>query len=271
MQKTNQDIINNVVWKACDTFRGTMGSDEYKEYIVTMVFVKYLSDFYKEKMTELKAKYGDNQDRISKSLKREKFVLDESCTFEYLLKHKESAEVGEVINKALERIEEDNKEKLEGIFRNVDFNSEVKLGKTKERAPSASAQKTMLTHISLYSYKERNSILKHLLEDFSDSRLDLRPSMLENNDVIGDAYEFLIAYFASDAGKKGGEFFTPSAVSTLLAKLVEAKEGDRIYDPTCGSGSLLIKASKEVKSKNFAIYGQESNGQTHALSNMNMF
>jgi len=249
MQKTNQDIINNVVWKACDTFRGTMGSDEYKEYILTMLFVKYLSDFYREKIEELKGKYGNNEERISKSLKREKFVLDESCTFEYLLKHKESSEVGEVINKALERIEEDNKEKLEGIFRNVDFNSEVKLGKT----------------------KERNSILKHLLEDFSDSRLDLRPSMLENNDVIGDAYEFLIAYFASDAGKKGGEFFTPSAVSTLLAKLVEAKEGDRIYDPTCGSGSLLIKASKEVRNKNFAIYGQERNGQTHALSKMNMF
>ncbi len=249
MQKTNQDIINNVVWKACDTFRGTMGSDEYKEYILTMLFVKYLSDFYREKLEELKAKYGNNEERISKSLKREKFVLDESCTFEYLLKHKESTEVGEVINKALERIEEDNKEKLEGIFRNVDFNSEVKLGKT----------------------KERNYILKHLLEDFSDSRLDLRPSRLENNDIIGDAYEFLIAYFASDAGKKGGEFFTPSAVSTLLAKLVEAKEGDRIYDPTCGSGSLLIKASKEVRSKNFAIYGQERNGQTHALSKMNMF
>ena len=249
MQKTNQETINNIVWKACDTFRGTMGSDEYKEYVLTMLFVKYLSDFYNEKITELKAKYGDNQDRITKSLKREKFVLDESCTFEYLLQHKESSEVGEVINKALERIEEDNKEKLEGIFRNVDFNSEVKLGKT----------------------KERNVILKNLLEDFSDSRLDLRPSMLEGNDVIGDAYEFLIAHFASDAGKKGGEFFTPSAVSTLLANLVVAKEGNRIYDPTCGSGSLLIKASKEIGNSNFAIYGQERNGQTQALSKMNMF
>lgn len=249
MKKTTQETINNIVWKACDTFRGTMNSADYKDYVLTMLFVKYLSDFYREKLDELKEKYGDNQERINRSLSREKFVLDEKCTFEYIFKHKESNELGEVINKALERIEEDNREKLEGIFRNVDFNSDVKLGRT----------------------KERNSILKHLLEDFSDKRLDLRPSMLSGNDVIGDAYEYLIAHFASDAGKKGGEFFTPSAVSTLLAKLVEAKEGDRIYDPTCGSGSLLIKASKEVGSLNFAIYGQEKNGETHALCKMNMF
>ena len=249
MQKTTQETINNIIWRACDTFRGTMDSNEYKDYVLTMLFVKYLSDFYREKLEELHKKYGGNQERIDKSLKREKFVLDESCTFEYLLKHKEASNVGEVINKALERIEEDNKEKLEGIFRNVDFNSDIKLGKT----------------------KERNAILKHLLEDFSNAKLDLRPSMLSGNDVIGDAYEYLISHFASDAGKKGGEFFTPSAVSTLLAKLVEAKEGDRIYDPTCGSGSLLIKASKEVGNHNFAIYGQEKNGQTQALSKMNMF
>ena len=249
MQKTSQETINNIVWKACDTFRGTMDSSEYKDYVLTMLFVKYLSDFYKEKLEELQAKYGNNAKRIERSLKREKFVLDESCTFEYLLKHKESPELGVVINKALEKIEEDNNEKLEGIFRNVDFNSDIKLGRT----------------------KERNALLKNLLEDFSDIRLDLRPSMLSGNDVIGDAYEYLIAHFASDAGKKGGEFFTPSAISTLLAKLVEAKEGDRIYDPTCGSGSLLIKASKEVGNHNFALYGQEKNGQTQALSKMNMF
>jgi len=249
MQKTTQETINNIVWRACDTFRGTMDSNEYKDYVLTMLFVKYLSDFYKEKLEELHEKYKGNAERIAKSLKREKFVLYESCSFDYLLQHKEAPNVGEIINKALERIEEDNKEKLEGIFRNVDFNSETKLGNT----------------------KERNSILKNILEDFANEKLDLRPSMLEGNDVIGDAYEYLIAHFASDAGKKGGEFFTPSAVSTLLSKLVQAQEGDRIYDPTCGSGSLLIKASKEVGNENFAIYGQEKNGQTHALCKMNMF
>jgi type I restriction enzyme M protein len=249
MQKTTQSTINNVVWKACDTFRGTMDGSDYKDYVLTMLFVKYLSDFYKEKLEQLQAEYGDKTDRIEAKLKREKFRLDESCTFDYLIKHKEAPNLGEIMNKVLERIEEDNRDKLEGIFRSIDFNNRNKLGDT----------------------KERNIILKNLIEDFSDSRLDLRPSMLEGNDVIGDAYEYLISHFASDAGKKGGEFYTPSEVSSLLAKLVEPKEGEMIYDPTCGSGSLLIKASKEIKSKNFRLYGQEKNGQTQALCKMNMF
>ena len=249
MQKTTQSTVNNVVWKACDTFRGTMNSDEYKDYVLTMLFVKYLSDFYKEKLELLKEEYGDKTDRIEAKLKREKFILDENCTFDYLILHKEATNLGEIMNKVLERIEEDNRDKLEGIFRSIDFNNRNKLGDT----------------------KERNTILKNLIEDFNDTRLDLRPSMLEGNDVIGDAYEYLISHFASDAGKKGGEFYTPSEVSTLLAKLVEPKEGEMIYDPTCGSGSLLIKASKEIGSKNFRLYGQEKNGQTQALCKMNMF
>ncbi len=247
--KTTQDIINNVVWKACDTFRGTMDSSQYKDYILSMLFVKYLSDFYKEKLEQISARYDGDTARINRALEREKFILDNSCTFEYLLKNKEADNLGEIINKALAKIEEDNIEKLEGIFRNVDFNNRQMLGDT----------------------KERNSILKNLLEDFSDNRLDLRPSQLDNVDIIGNSYEYLIAHFASDAGKKGGEFFTPSEVSTLLAKLVAAKEGERIYDPTCGSGSLLIKAAKEVGNNNFAIYGQEKNGQTHSLCRMNMY
>lgn len=249
MIKTTQETINGIVWKACDTFRTTMDSSQYKDYVLTMLFVKYLSDFYKEKLEDLTVKYGENQDRIQKSLNREKFKLDEKCTFEYILQHKEAENLGEVIDKVLERIEEDNKEKLDGVFREISFNSETVFGRT----------------------KEKNKILRNLLEDFDDTRLDLRPSMLEGNDVIGDSYEYLISHFAGDAGKKGGEFFTPSAVSTLLSKLVEAKEGDRIYDPTCGSGSLLIKASKEVGNNNFRIYGQESKNATVALCKMNMF
>jgi len=247
--KTNQTTINSILWKACDTFRGTINSDQYKDYILTMLFVKYLSDYYKEKLEEYREKYGDKEDRIQKSLSREKFILDESCTFEHIYKNRNAENLGEIINSALERIEEDNKAKLEGVFRNIDFNSEAMLGKT----------------------KERNALLKHLLQDFNNPKLDLRPSKLAGNDVIGDSYEYMIAYFASDAGKKGGEFFTPSQVSRLIAKLVSPKSGSRIYDPTCGSGSLLIKASKEVPDENFQIYGQEKNGQTYALCRMNMF
>jgi type I restriction enzyme M protein len=247
--KTTKSIINNVVWKACDTFRGTMNSSSYKDYILSMLFVKYLSDFYKEKLEEISKRYDGDQDRIQRALSREKFTLDKTCTFEYLLANKEKDNLGEMINKALEKIEEDNTPKLDGIFRSIDFNNRQILGDT----------------------KERNAILRNLLEDFNDSRLDLRPSALEGNDIIGDSYEYLIAHFAGDAGAKGGEFFTPSQVSTILAKLAQAKEGDRIYDPTCGSGSLLIKAAKEVGSTNFAVYGQEKNGQTNALCRMNMY
>ena len=249
MKKTTSQDVIKIVWKACDTFRGTMDSSKYKDYILTMLFVKYVSDFYKEKLEELKAKFGDNEDRIQKSLKREKFQLDPTCTFDVIYENRNAENIGEIINKILMRIEDDNKEKLEGIFRNIDFNSEAELGRT----------------------KERNATLKHLIEDFADDSLDLRPSKLDGSDVIGDAYEFLIANFASDAGKKGGEFYTPGEVSTLLAKLVGAKDGDRIYDPTCGSGSLLIKAAKEVGTQNFRLYGQERNGQTQALAKMNMF
>ena len=183
-----------------------MDSSKYKDYILSMLFVKYLSDFHKEKLQALKEKYQGDEERIKRSLAREKFILDETCTFEYLLQNKEANNLGEIINKALAKIEEDNPSKLYGIFRNVDFNDKNLLGET----------------------KERNAMLRNLLEVYSDAELDLSPSKISERDVIGDAYEFLIAEFASDAGKKGGEFFTPREVSTLLAKLVGAKEGDRI-------------------------------------------
>src|SRR5699024_9671849 len=130
---------------------------------------------------------------------------------------------------------------------------------------------------NLGSEKDKNSRLKQLLTDFSE--LDLMPSHLAKKDAIGDAYEFLIANFASDAGKKAGEFFTPSEVSQLLARLTKGEDGAKIYDPTCGSGSLLLKAAKQIESsnasieqgRNVALYGQEVNGSTWALAVMNMF
>ncbi|CAG1021525.1 partial Type I restriction enzyme EcoKI M protein, partial [Methylococcales bacterium] len=150
-------------------------------------------------------------------------------------------------------LEESNRDKLggedgSGIFRNIDFNSS-----------------------NLGDVKDKNTRLKNLLIDFNDPKLDLRPSRLEGRDIIGDAYEFLISNFASDAGKKAGEFYTPSEVSTLLARLTKSAPGARICDPTCGSGSLLIKAAKEVGTDNFSVYGQEANGSTWALAVMNMF
>lgn len=247
MKKTTQGDINGVLWKAADTFRGTLNSDLYKDYILVMLFVKYLSDVYKEHYEEFAKRYNNDKRMIDRALKRERFILDEKSTFDYLYSKKDDVMIGQKINEALSSIEESNSGKLRNVFRNIDFNSEVMLGKT----------------------KEKNGLLKTLLEDFND--LDLRPSHLEKNDVIGDSYEYMIAKFASDAGRKGGEFFTPSMVSELLASLVKPEENDRIYDPTCGSGSLLIKAFKKAPGKKAQVYGQERNGQTYSLCKMNMF
>lgn len=245
--KTSKTIISNTLWRACDTFRGKIDSSIYKDYILVMLFVKYLSDTYKEHLEEYTEKYEGDAERIQRALNRDRFVLDEKSTFDHIYSKRNDANVGEVINKALEHIEEENKMKLRGVFRNIDFNSEAILGQT----------------------KDRNSMLKHLLEDFKV--LELRPSSVGSADVIGDAYEYMIAKFASDAGKKGGEFFTPSEVSELISRLVKPKENDRIYDPTCGSGSLLLRTAKKVPGGKVAVYGQERNGQTHSLCRMNMF
>lgn len=242
-----QEKINSVLWQAADTFRGKIDSSTYKDYILTMLFVKYLSDTYKEKVEEYTKRYEGNEQRIQRALARERFVLSEEATFDYLYSKRNDPEIGELINKALEKIENDNSGKLRGVFRNIDFNSEAILGKT----------------------AERNAMLRSLLEDFK--QLPLRPSQLEDEDIVGNAYQYMIGLFASDAGKKGGEFFTPSEVSELLARLVKPKENDRIYDPTCGSGSLLLKVARQVPNQKVAIYGQERNGSTHSLAVMNMF
>ena len=246
-KKTTKETVENIVWKACDTFRGSIDSSLYKDYILSMLFVKYLSDFAKEKIKELESKYSG--DKLKRRLERMNYKISKDASFEYLLKNKEAPNIGEIINTALRKIEKDNPQKFDGIFNNIDFNDSNKFGET----------------------KTRNAILKHLLEDFSDNELDLSPSALQNNDVMGDAYEYLISNFASDAGKKGGEFFTPPEVSTLIAKIVSDRTGVKIYDPTCGSGSLLIKVNKEIGRENCTIYGQEKNSQTFALCRMNMY
>lgn len=242
-----QTQINQTVWKACDTFRGIIDPSQYKDYILTMLFIKYVSDVWKDKQKHYAEKYNNDSVRIDRALRNERFKMPENATFDYLFENRSADNVGELINQALEKLEDANRDKLARVFRNIDFNSESNLGQA----------------------KDRNRRLKNLLADFKP--LDLQPSNLESNDVIGDAYEYLIEQFASDAGKKAGEFYTPSMVSTLLAKLMKPEPGDRIIDPTCGSGSLLIKTAKEVGSKNFALYGQEINGSTWALARMNMF
>ena len=249
LEETRQEKINSTVWKACDTFRGVVDPSEYKNYILVFLFLKYLSDSWKEKLEKCREEFGNDEERIKRRMSRERFVLPENCSFDYIYSMRNEDNIGEIINQALDGIEEANKTKLENVFRNIDFNSESNLGET----------------------KERNARLKHIIEDFSNKELDLRPSRIGTNDIIGNVYEYLIARFASGAGKKGGEFYTPAEVAILLAKLLKAKPGDRISDPAAGSGSLLIRVAKEIGSSDFSLYAQESNGSTWALCKMNMF
>lgn len=242
-----QSEINQIVWSACDTFRGKIDPAQYKDYILTMLFVKFVSDLWEEKTQQLSERYKGDETRLERALRNERFYVPEKARFSYLYQHRLADNIGELINIGLEELEESNRLKLDGVFRAIDFNSETNLGRV----------------------KERNRTLANLLEDFN--KLDLKPSHLESQDVIGDSYEYLLERFASDAGKKAGEFYTPAQVSKLLARLMAPKPGNRIVDIACGSGSLLLKVAREAESKNIALYGQEMNGTTWALARMNMF
>jgi len=274
--KIDQRDINNAAWAACDTFRGVVDPAQYKDYILVMLFLKYISDVWQDHYEEYQKQYGNDDVRIRRKLERERFVLPEvrlteknektgeetvldefPASYYSLYERRSAANIGELINIVLDHIEEINKSKLEGVFRNIDFNSEANLGKT----------------------KDRNRRLKQLLEDFNKPQLSMKPSLV-SEDVIGNTYIYLIERFASDSGKKAGEFFTPLKVTELVAKLAGPKPGDRICDPTCGAGGLLIRAAEEVAkragddkqaARNFALFGQESNGSTWALCRMNMF
>jgi len=249
MSKINQSEINDVAWRACDTFRGVVDAENYRNYILVMLFWKYMSDVWRDHREAYLKEYNGDEARVARRLARERFQLPVGCDFYSLYDLRNEPDIGERMNIALAGIEEANKAKLEGVFREVDFNSESKLGQT----------------------RDRNARLKLLLQDFADPRLDLRPSVVGEEDVIGNVYEYLLERFASDAGKKAGEFYTPGQVSSLLARLLAPQKSQTICDPTCGSGSLLIKVGRQADDRDFALFGQEMNGTTHALCRMNMF
>lgn len=261
-EKIKQDAINAAAWAACDTFRGTVDPAQYKDYILVMLFLKYMSDVWRDHYDTYGKQYGGDEARILRKLERERFVLptvqitndkgkvvDEFTADFYSLYDRRNADnIGDLINIVLDKIETQNRLKLEGVFRNINFNSEPNLGKT----------------------KDRNRRLRTLLEDFHKDELDMNPSRV-SEDIIGNTYMYLLERFGAEAGKKAGEFFTPFVVTELVAKLAAPKDGDKICDPTCGAGGLLLQGAKQVPSGNYALYGQESNGSTWALCRMNMF
>ena len=250
-EKTTRKDIENALMRGADTLRDTIDAANYKDYVLPIMFVKYLSDSYREEVEKLMQEYDGV--RLERQKRYLPFTVAEDCSFQSLYEQRFSDNIGQTINVAMRQIENDNHHQLAGVLSSVDYNSETSLG-TREH---------------------KNAILRDLLEDFAP--LDLRPSMIETKegqvsaDVIGDAYEYMIGQFASMAGKKAGSFYTPAAVSEIMAQIVNVQPGERVYDPTCGSGSLLIKAAKNKNASEVSIFGQEVNGSSVSMAKMNMY
>ncbi len=243
MAKIIQEELNKILWSAADSVRGVVDAGVFKDYVLALLFYKYMSDMHKAERAALVAKYGEGSERIEMRLKKSRFVLPSGASFYDVYAKMAADNVGELLNQALRAIEDANEDKLKGVF-TVDFNSQSILGQT----------------------AQRNKMIRDLLTDFN--KVDLSEV---GEDILGNSYMFMIERFGADAGKKAGEFFTPHTVAALVAKLADAKSGDRICDPACGSGSLLLLTAQEVGGNDYALYGQEKTGTTYNLARMNMF
>ncbi len=218
------------LWQSCDELRGGMDASQYKDYVLTLLFMKYVSDKYAGKpgaLIEVPAGGG----------------------FADMVKLKGDKEIGDKINKIIGKLAEAND--LKGVIDQADFNDEGKLG----------------------TGKEMQDRLSKLVAIFDG--LDFRANRAEGDDLLGDAYEYLMRHFATESGKSKGQFYTPAEVSRIMAEVIgidragELKE-PTVYDPTCGSGSLLIKAADRASTARLAIFGQEMDVATWALARMNM-
>jgi len=215
------------LWKSCDELRGSMDASQYKDYVLVLLFMKYVSD-----------KGGDLVD------------IPEGGSFNDMIKLKGQSDIGDKINKIIGELAKAND--LNGIITVADFNDDEKLGKGKDKVDR----------------------LSNLIEIFENEALDFSGNRAENDDILGDAYEYLMRHFATESGKSKGQFYTPAEVSRIMAKVIgidkSKSQSDSVYDPTCGSGSLLLKAANESP-HGLSIYGQENDNATRALAVMNMW
>ncbi|SOB75612.1 type I restriction enzyme M protein [Marinobacter sp. LV10R510-11A] len=223
-----KNALYSSLWSSCDELRGGMDASQYKDYVLTLLFMKYVTDKYK----------GDPYGMI---------VVPKGAGFDDMVALRGDKEIGDRINKIIARLAEENE--LKGVIDVADFNDEDKLGKGKEMV-------------------DRLSKLVGIFEG-----IDLSSNRADGDDILGDAYEYLMRHFATESGKSKGQFYTPSEVSRVLAKVVgitaETPQDETVYDPTCGSGSLLLKARDEA-ARGLTIYGQEVDNATSALAKMNM-
>jgi type I restriction enzyme M protein len=216
------------LWASCDELRGSMDASQYKDYVLVLLFMKYVSD-----------KGGALVE------------IPEGGSFKDMVKLKGQADIGDKINKIIGELAKAND--LTGVITVADFNDDEKLGKGKEKVDR----------------------LSNLIEIFEKPELDFRGNRAEGDDILGDAYEYLMRHFATESGKSKGQFYTPAEVSRIMAKVIginpnNATAQTTVYDPTCGSGSLLLKVANEA-GKSISIYGQENDNATRALAVMNMW
>lgn len=220
------------LWASCDELRGGMDASQYKDYVLTMLFVKYVSD-----------KYAGNPMSL--------IEVPKGASFEDMVALKGQPDIGDLINKEILRpLFAANG--LEGSMELADFNDDDKLGEGKDKVDR----------------------LSKLIAIFENPALNFKNNRAEDDDILGDAYEFLMRHFATESGKSKGQFYTPSEVSRILAKVIGADKADKpsftAYDPTCGSGSLLMKVAEEAPN-GLTIYGQEKDIATKGLAIMNMW
>ena len=241
--KLTQQELESHLWESANILRGSIDASDYKSYIFGLLFLKRLSDVFVEEAERIEKETG-NKALAWEDPDEHQFFVPKRARWSEL--RKIAHDLGDAIDKANDALEEANPQKLEGVLANINFND-------KERLPDA-------------------TLLK-LLDHFS--RFRLRNEDLSEPDLLGRAYEYLIAQFADDAGKKGGEFYTPRKVVELIVRLIKPEEGMRICDPACGSGGMLIECAKHIKEQggnplNLSLYGQEKNINTWAICKMNM-
>jgi type I restriction enzyme M protein len=244
LSKLTLQELESHLWKSADILRGSVDSSDYKNYIFGLLFLKRLSDVSEEQKNDLIKEHGEEIGTLlADDPEQYQFFVPKAARWDEIRKHAE--DIGSAINVAFESLENENTT-LEGVLTPIDFN-----------------RKEVLT----------DSVLQRLLQHFS--LLDLRNENLSEPDMLGRAYEYLIKMFADDAGKKGGEFYTPSKVVELIVTLIKPEEGMRVYDPTCGSGGMLIQSVDYVKGQggnpqSLSLYGQEKNLGTWSIAKMNL-
>lgn len=223
------------LWASCDELRGSMDASQYKDYVLVMLFMKYVSDRVKREKADGKTPLIE---------------IPEGASFYDMLKYRGKDDIGNKINTVIGEFAKANY--LTGVITEADFNDDAKLG----------------------TGKDKRDLLTNLLNIFNRDELDFSKNRAEGDDLLGDAYEYLMRHFATESGKSKGQFYTPAEVSRIMAQVIgidkSTSQSQTIYDPTCGSGSLLLKAA-DLAPHGITIYGQENDNATRALAVMNMW